>query len=294
MAKPTRGVLLSAFGRRGYAFAAFNMALSIKATSPGVEVTLAIDKEIYEQLLPNKFDVFDRIVEIPKSRFYTNRIDPAVYKTSIYDFIPYDETLILDVDGCVMKDLNPLLDDLSKREGYIYTDVFGTGGKDDDIRYSIWAGNDYMWERFGLSDTSVLPSIQSSWMWVRKADAKEYFTRLQENYRKGADRTRVNLWGGTLADEMFFAGTFAQMGIIPKIEYEPIFFGNYFAELSLTELTDKYYVLSLYGNGKGRKEVKLKYIEFYDRLMREYCNRLGHNHDYKVQYIMADKHLNFG
>jgi len=104
---------------------------------------------------------------------------------------------------------------------------------------------------------------------------------------------KIVTWGGTIPDELFYSATFAQMGIDPTIDIKPIFFGNYYAPESYTELAEKFYILSLYGNGVGRKETKQRYIDYYDRIMRVYCSNQGIAHDYKVPYIMTDKHLNF-
>jgi hypothetical protein len=289
----TKGILLSAFGRVGYIYAAFNMCASIKNFNKDVKVCLAFDRDIFKYLTPDKIALFDDLIEIPKEQFTTHRIDPAKYKTSIYKYLPYDETLILDVDGCALQDLEPLITRLSSIEGDVLTDVLGSGGKDDTITYSIWASNAYIWERFGLSDTSILPAIQSSFMYVKKGQIRDLFEKVELNYKEGVDKSKINLWGGTIPDELIFSATMAQCGINPKIDFSPIFFGNYFAQETFTELSEKFYILSLYGNGVGRKETKQRYIDYYDRIMRVYCSNLGISHDYKSGFIMQDKHLNF-
>lgn len=287
----TKGILLSAFGRKGYLYAAYNMLVSIKRFNPNLHVSLAFDRDLLKYMQPDKIGRFDDLIEIPKEQFYTTRIDPAKYKTAIWRYLPYDETLILDVDALVLKDLTPFIDYLSAKEGNIFTDVFGFGGKYDEIKYSIWASNAYIWETFGLSDDAVLPSIQSSFMYVKK-DALEVLKKVEENYSL-IDINQIVKWGGTIPDELVYSGTFAQFGIIPKIDFEPIFFGNYYARESYTELSEKYYILSLYGNGVGRRETKQRYIDWYDKLIRIYCSDMGLVHDYKSGYILGDKHLNF-
>lgn len=278
----TQGILLSAFGRRGYMYAAFNMLVSIKHFNPNIKVALAYDAEWITHLLPERIAMFDELIEIPKEQFFSHRIDPAKYKTAIYKYLPYDETLILDVDGCCFKDLQPFLDHLSGLDGNIYTDTYEYGKAD------VWASFDYMKEVFGCDVT--IP-IQSSWMFIRKPFA-EFFDELGKNLRK-IDKSKITLWGGTIPDELIYQGTFAQFGINPRVEVRPIFFGNVYAQESYEELAEKYYILSLYGNGTGRSETKLRYIEHYDRIMRTYCNSMGLQHDYKVNYIMQDKHLNW-
>ncbi len=278
----TKGILLSAFGRKGYIYAAFNLAVSIKNFNKDLKVALAFDRDIFKYLSPDKIALFDELIEIPKDEFYTHRIDPAKYKTSIYKYLPYDETLILDVDAVALKDLTPLIEFLSTQESNILTDVYGYGKVD------VWASLDYMREVFGCD---VINSVQSSWMYVKKP-FKEFFYKVEENL-KLIDKNKITLWGGTIPDELVYQGTLAQFGINPSVDIRPIMFGNYYAPETFTELGEKFYILSLYGNGVGRKETKQRYIDYYDRIMRVYCNNLGFAHDYKSVYIMTDKHLNF-
>lgn len=277
-----KGILLSAFGRKGYGYAAFNLAVSIKYFNKDVKIALAFDREVFKYLSPEKIALFDDLIEIPQEAFYTNRIDPAKYKTAIYNYLPYDETLILDVDAVALKDITPLIEFLSLQESPILTDVYGYGKVD------VWASLEYMREVFGCE---VIHSVQSSWMYVKKP-CKEFFDKVESNL-KLIDKSKITLWGGTIPDELVYQGTFAQFGINPSVEIRPIMFGNYYASESFTELGEKFYILSLYGNGLGRKETKQRYIDYYDRIMRVYCKELGFGHDYKSSYIMTDKHLNF-
>lgn len=287
MEHKTKGILLSAFGRVGYIYAAFNMCASIKRFNKDIKVALAFDRVIFNYLDPKKIALFDDLIEIPKEQFISKDgnqmgIDPAKYKTSIYKYLPYDETLILDVDGCALQDLQPLIDLLSNQEGNIFTDTSGYGKLD------VWASMDYMKEVFGVDITC---SIQSSWMYVKKP-MDEFFNSVENNLSK-IDKTKINLWGNTIPDELVYQGTFAQYGIDPSIDIKPILFGNYYENRTFSELEKEFYILSLYGNGLGRKETKQRYIDFYDRIMRNNCLELGYDHDYKSGYIMQDKHLNF-
>lgn len=287
MEQKTKGILLSAFGRVGYIYAAFNMCVSIKKFNKDIKVALAFDRDIFKYLDPKKIELFDDLIEIPKEQFTSkdgnrNGIDPAKYKTSIYKYLPYNETLILDVDGCALKDLQPFIDLLSSQNKNILTDTSGYGNVD------VWASFEYMKEVFGVDVTC---SIQSSWMYVKKP-FKEFFDSVEENLLK-IDKNKITLWGNTIPDELVYQGTFAQYGINPSVDIKPLLFGNYYDNRSFTELSEEFYILSLYGNGVGRKETKQRYIDYYDRIMRNFCWELGYDHDYKSGYIMQDKHLNF-
>lgn len=276
-------------------YAAVNMAISIRALNPGIKIAFAYDESLLAWLTPDRIALFDDLIPIPQAQFKDyGRIDPAKFKTSIYDYLPYDENLILDVDGCCIQDLSRLFDYLSRKEGFFFTDHLGKGKKGDEINYLMWASQQTIWEHFKLGEDQTIYAVQTSLSYVKKCkEAKTFFTRLKKNYEQGIDKSKVHLWGGTIPDELFYSGTLAQLNIDPSIEIKPVFFGNYFYPKTYTDLHSEFFILSLYGNGRGRTETKLRYIEYYDKIMRTYCRQLGTEHIYKASMIMADKHLNF-
>ena len=92
-------------------------------------------------------------------------------------------------------------------------------------------------------------------------------------------------WGGGLPDELIYSGVCATMNLIPQGN-DAVFFGNTREALTFDEIENKHYILTLYGSGSGRKTVRLKYIEWYDRLVRVWLNSA-----YKSLYILQDKHV---
>lgn len=290
------GIVLSAFGRKGYIYAAFNLLCSIKFHNPELKVSLAFDRDLLTYLTPEKIQLFDHLIEIPKEQFTTlGKIDPAKYKTALYDYLPYEENLILDVDGVCLQNLQSLMTILSAKEGQVYTDVMGRGKVNEEINYMLWASTSFICEHFKIPLERDLVSVQTSFLWVKKGkESKKFFDKLKKNYEKGIDKSKVRMWGGTIPDELFYTGTFGQLDLNPDPEMKPVFFGNFFYPKTYEELHTEFYIMSLYGNGTGRTETKLRYLEYYDKIMKGYCGKFGFSHDYKRGYIMQDKHVNFG
>lgn len=290
----TKGIFLAAFGKKGYMYAAFNMASSIKYFNPDLQITLACNDALKFELTPDRLSIFDQIISIPEQEYREyGRIDPARFKTNIYSYLPYDENLILDVDGVVLQDLAPLINYLSSKDGFFFTDYIGSGVKEQEIEYMVWANNEVMWQHFKLEPETKVFAVQTSFSYVKKCkEAKSFFTKLKKNYANGIDKSKITLWGGTIADELFYSGTLAQSGIDPSCEVKPIFFGNYYYKGTFEELGKEFYVLSCYGNGLGRTMTKQRYLDYYDRIMRVYLKNFGWEHIYKIPYIMADKHCN--
>ena len=282
----TKGIVLISFGELGYYYAAHNLALSIKSFNSKLPITLIHDGKIKEISTRH----FNDLIELPKSLSMRN--DPAEIKTGVYDLLPYDHNLYLDVDAVVLKDITPLLEDLSKKKGFYLTDVKGVGGKKDVINYSIWATNEDIWEFGNLKDTAKLPAIQSSYAMIKKSKGCEkFFELVQSLYHKGFPMEKLTMrWGGTLPDELLFSTACAKIGLNPQ-GGQPIFFGWQPVKITKEQIVEAYYLTAIYGNGRGATLVKKQYLNWYDDLVRAYAKKVN-DKAYAINYIMRDKHAN--
>src|SRR5678815_2003468 len=122
----TKGVFISAWGRRGYIYAAYNLAFSIKHFNRRLPVYLYCDEQLLKELLPDQVDVFDNIIPIDISLLMQHQASPANIKTSAYDHLPFDYTLLLDVDALALQDLEPCMDDMIAQGGYFYSHILDT------------------------------------------------------------------------------------------------------------------------------------------------------------------------
>ena len=284
----TKGIILLGFGKRGYSFAAYNMLKSIRYFNDNIPVTFVTDKECARHIDVSGFSKVKYLSE--KEYITAGKIDPAKVKTNLYKYLDYDHNLYLDVDGVLLKDIEPLLDKCIDKEGYYFTDVIDSGKRNDVINYSVWASNENIWERFDLNEDSIYPAIQSSWAYIQKSkESRAFFKQVNTEFKKGFDKPLKIQWGGTLPDELFFSAVCAKNDMIPRFDEYPIFFGN---KYRINESMDDFYVLSIYGNGGGRTLTKQVYIKMYDRKMQKYMRKWSKGHIYKSNYIMDDKHAN--
>ena len=209
-------------------------------------------------------------------------------KIFIPEFTPFKHTLYIDVDCLSLQDITPLLDRCIAGDDYFAASLMGSGKKTDTIEYSTWATNETIWDWFKLKEDAILPAFQSTLMYFRKCKESYFFFRdLKENFKFPIEKLKEK-WGGTLPDELIFSGTAAQYGILSDLK-DAVFFGHSFSPLTYSELAEKYSFLTLYGNGVGITKTKIRYIQWYDRLMNNITNG---NHIYKSQYILTDKHAN--
>lgn len=291
----TKGIFLVAYGKRGYVWLAYNFAFSIKHFNPEVQITLYHDQSVYDDISDEQREVFDEMIQIPDDVKWTNgKIDPAKIKVSVYDVLPYDYNLFLDVDALALKDLAPILDELIAAGGYYYTHIMGTHTiqEGDDIGDKMyWAGANDIWSQYQLPDTAVLPCTNSSFQFIKKCkESEELFDQIKINLDNPIPLDKLkHQWGGGQPDELYLNIALAQKGLIGKTDKDYLFLGSGNDARTFTQLTNDYYILSIFG---GRNFTKLRFTEWYDRLLHTYHLAYGKAHTFKHHLIIGDKHAN--
>ena len=284
------GVIILSLKKYAYYQAAANLAMSIKHFNKNINITLVSDGVHNEHFRAEHYAYFDWIKEIDELDFNDDYgFSPALAKINIYKYSTYDNTLYIDSDTLVLQDIQPLIDNLVSLEGNFYSNVLGSGGFSDDIRYQAWATNQKLWDYFKLDKEQKIYTFNTSWFFFRN-NSENIFKRVYNNYFSGFSKLDLkNKWGGSLPDELFFYGTLAQLNINPTVNFDVCFFGENVDSRSLDELEKQHYMFTLYG---GRSTVRLIYREWYDRLCHMMCARNGLNHYFKSDNILKDKHVN--
>jgi hypothetical protein len=222
---PSTGVVLLAFGKPQYYWAAYNLAFSIRKHSPNVNITVLFDDPI--KALSHCHDLMqyiNHIGHIALEDIYTNKkLDPGKVKVNLYKYLPYDRNLYLDVDAIAVKDIQPMIDELSQSgKDYISHCVgYHTIDKGRDFKEMQWAWADKMWAHFNLLESYVMPAINSSMQWIVKGSQAEAIYRtakdLYFNNPIPIKELRMK-WGGGQPDELYMNVALAIHGIDPALK----------------------------------------------------------------------------
>jgi hypothetical protein len=274
-----RGILLMAYGNAYHQYA-YNLAYSIKFYSKE-KVFLLCDT------IPDvDTSVFDQIEIFEPAKREDGQYDHCQNKIDIYARSPFKKTLYLDVDAVCLKDISPILDSL---DGWrIYSQMVDCGGRHDSIGYSVWASNDTIWEHFKLDNKAVLPALQTSIIYFEKGDfSNDFFSQLAINYSNHLSKEQyASMWGRNQShpDELYYSVTMAQFGILPDYGIQPVFYAH--KKISVTEILEKYYILSQYGAfGLTRPYA----IELYDRHLASIFKEGKKNLLYKAANLYKKK-----
>jgi hypothetical protein len=283
-------IVLAAFGKRGYFYAAYNLAFSIKHYDPTANILLIHDaglSQLPDQRCFDKFHAIDEATTHPKGTLDAGNVKLNVYKIATKYFSKY---MFLDVDAVALKSLKEWYYAIDQD---FATDVRGRGKIDDDINYSVWATNENIWKEFKLKKSDEYLAVQSSWHYAKKTKENGAMFRdaLRLNKNTFADRKEMLKirWGANLPDELILGGAIVRAGIDPAVPFRPIFFGDRHAPLREVK---EHYIMSMFGNGKGKTLTKRDFIEFYNKHLLSIFRQHNMNFHYKAAFIMRDKYIN--
>jgi hypothetical protein len=214
-----RGILLISIGHTSYARWAHNMAVSIRAVSPTLPIHVLTDGNFPDE--PFHTEVVDRVIKMDRDDCYLDgKLYPARAKLSMYKYSEFDDTIYLDVDGVVIKDLNPLFDECT---GYFQIQVNGVSTKDhDNLDASLWVKPEQIFKKYKLKEDAVIPGTNSSFMYFKKGKSAEtLFNKALKNLANPiAIRELRYQWGhsNTQPDELYMNIALAQVGLVPDIK----------------------------------------------------------------------------
>ena len=281
----TKGVFLTAFGNPSYGKAAYNLAHSIKFYDADMEISLLHDQTAVA-IGGFDFSIFDHLIQLGDEDVK----NPAKIKTSIYEKLPFDYNLYLDVDAMCLQSLKPLFETLINSGTSYATHVFDTYdiNSPNEMPWMYWAYRDDIWDKYNLSDHK-LPATQSSVQFIKKCEqSKLLFEQLNKNINDPIPLEKLkNRWGGSQPDELYLNIALAQLRMNPHIGDSVLFFCNKQSKLSLTEISSQYYIMSFFG---GKQMTRPGYKDYYDRRLINIFRAFGKNHAYKMHTILDNKH----
>jgi hypothetical protein len=294
MSKST-SIILMAFGKRGYYFAAYNIAFSIKEFGCNTPIHLVVDSIAnLTKNIGHGVNVFDSIIEMEPQHLRSG--DPAWSKLHLHHYITTDNALYLDVDAVAVKDITPLITLLQEsNKPYIaHTVGYHTLKEGNDIQSMQWAWANDLWAHFGLAEEAILPAINSSLVWISKVGAEPIYKKALEFYQNPLPKLRMK-WGGGQPDELYMNAALAALGIDPSFDGKGnddkegmIHFGMK-RTLTTLEVREKFYLQSYFG-GKGF--TNKFYTDWCDKILRDLHATKGINHNYTLDKIIQDKHAN--
>ena len=290
---PSTGVVLLAFGKPQYYWATFNMAYSLKRFNPSVNIALICDSKTRALSFVRELsELIDVYVELQEQDMYTNKkLDPGKAKVLLYDYLPFDCNLYLDVDGVALKDIQPLLDGLVQSGVDYGTSIHGTHtiDKGRDFKEMVWSYADEFIKHFKIEEDALMYGINSSIQYIKKGKVcANLFKVASDQFINNAmplNKLRMK-WGGGQPDELYFNAALCLTEIKPQ-NIEAVCF-QMKREFSYQEIEERFYVMSYYG---GKRFTPTFYIDWLDRKLKSWMQQDGKRHNYLIHRITDNKYV---
>lgn len=287
----SKGILIPFFHKRGYPFAAFNLALTIKHFNPEIKIAGYHDASI-NHLHENDSEIFDVLIQMKdEDKYVGGSFNPARLKLSLYDITPFDETIILDADCLAIADIGTIFDECAKQGGYYYSHIKEQYNYDDERENALmdWAYMDDIYSHFKLRTSLTLPITNSSFQYVRKCkEAKELFEQANKNLDNPIPLDKLkHTWGNGQPDELYMNVAMCQKGVTGELEKPVMHLCNKIDQRPFHQIAKDTPLLSFLG---GKNFCRPQFTEYYDKLLIDISNKNGVRHKYKWTFIEADKH----
>ena len=285
------GVLLVAFGKRGYGHMTRNLVSSLRHYAPDLHIAVYATPELLPIIGTEGIASRHTLKPEQWQRAGGGKIDPSTAKTQLYRMgveAGLTRFLVLDVDAICLADVRPWLAALNGSQ--VATEIVGKGKKGQRIEYLIWSSQDSLFEQFTIPEDRTVCAVQTSWLYFERGEVMDTVQAHLDWHmaKRFPPHLLTHAWGGhgTIPDELMYTGVFGKLGIIPtapQTERKPIFFGNKQNRASEQQVIDGYYLLSLYGNSNLT-------VQRWQRLYDIQCQKLGLK--IKAKEIMQDKFAN--
>lgn len=194
---PPTGIITMAFGAQRYLDQAMALARSVRRHMPGHPICLVTDK-------PLETPLFDDVVIMDPIG-----VPGTVLKTLIYDYSPYDETLFIDSDCILVRDVS---DHIERMRAWEFTPVCNSYLEDGDS--DLWLED--VGAALRRAGGTRFPKFNGGVYFFRKsAHAREVFERARDLLEVRADYGVLDFDAAGPGEETLIGLALVQMGAGP-------------------------------------------------------------------------------
>jgi hypothetical protein len=271
MLEKDRGILLIATKHPYYGRMAFNLAVSIRATEPDVQIAVLHSGRGLAHLTDRQKEVFNHIIEI--------NVEGIEAKLVAYRNSPFEQTLYIDADTAWLPKHTPT-ELFEKLDGVEFTAItegyFDIETKENKLRwdYYLWADVDEIIKAYKI-ERGRLYQYRTEVMYFEKSDTAEVlFDRAYKIFKDPKVKVTTQFAGG-VPDELAINIASATLGLHPhEFNWQPSYWErarkNDIRMRKPAELYEKYFLISTGGNRSAPNTVK-----FYTRVVAAAFRKVG-------------------
>jgi len=281
----SKGIVIIALGYPLYGNAAFNLALSLKHTSPEIPIALVYETQSVSELSKRELAFFDEFIKLDE-KFYTINGSKQYQRSKlcvnlIGNKLGWTETMYMDADNLWFdKPVSLLFEMMSKKQFYIgYNGDYNVITKQrTDRRYTYWAQKSEKDVCKYHNITKTLPQTVSGFVYFKNGpEADAIFKKAREVYDDPNAPTIT--WAGGKPDEYCMN---IALGLIDyKQEIKHIF---YFDRINLN-IRDEALPNLFWGFATGGNAVSHKLQHLFNKRVNLLCEK----HEVPTRHYHIDK-----
>lgn len=286
------GIVIIALGYELYGSCAYNLALTIKAYDPLINICIIHDNNAIKHLTPQELSFFDKLIEADKNDYtIRGKKEYQRLKVCVDIYSPYDLTLYMDADNAWFpgKKVSWFFGELLGREFVIgqngYYDI--ALKKISRLNYTFWAADSEPETMVKYHElTNNIPQTVSGLFAFKKSSATK---KIFEEARKVYDDPKAPCmpWAGGKPDEYCFNVALSKAGFQQEDKHI-FFFKNINGSLRENEVYQYYW-----GIATGGTPVPKEVATLYNRIVNKCSHKLGiesrHYHKDKQDFIPERK-----
>lgn len=278
------GIVIIALGYPLYGNAAYNLALSLKASTPDVPIALVYEPHTISRLSDRELAFFDHFIQMPEDWYTINgkkqyqRSKLCVNLVTNHKDINWDYTIYMDADNIWLdKPVSWLFGELHSKKFYI-----GMNGEYNAVTKQVTGkGYTYWGEPKDICkyhNIRKLPQTVSGFLYFKNGpEADEIFEKARAVYDD--PKAPTILWANGKPDEYCMNVALGEMNYSQGPAH--IF---YFDKINGS--IDEYKIKErFWGIATGGNVVSSKLIHIYNRLVEKYCYLAG----IKTRHFHVDK-----
>lgn len=208
-----RGILILALGKEVYGKFAYNLALSIKAED-NIPIAIIHDNNSLNQVKNDGLDgIFDHFIPVKEEDVcYNGEFMPSRFKTKIYNYSPFNETIFIDADSVWIpgKKVEWLFYEINKLNFDFVPSVFTLYERNEskDRLFYSWGNKKAIFDHFNIDKAY---GFSSYLMYFKKNDINyKFFNKSEEIYDYLIDKDylfKYKWYQNQIPDEIAFSIT---------------------------------------------------------------------------------------
>lgn len=264
------GIVIIALGYNLYGSCAFNLAMSLKAYDPKVNITLLHDNDSISHLEEREKSIFNNRVFIPEDAYTIDGQKQYQYlKLCVDQYTPYEHTVVIDADTIWFpeKRISWFIGEKSNEDFWINVNGYYDIAKKTNysVNYTYWGKEKEIVKHHELTG-NLLQTVSGMFSFIKGEYSEKIFALARKVYNEPSPNKP---WANGKPDEYCFNVALNKVGHWQDREVA-VYFDKASGAMPYEKIYSEFWCLA---NGGSRCPQFV--VQLYNKLVKKYVIRLG-------------------